>query len=110
MLQAPAMSHEVGGQPIEEVRMSWFLAGHAEIGRGADQAASEMMHPDAIDDDPRQQRIIGADEPTGEGEASTGGGQMGIALGKGNRTSGPGKNGESAGGNGIFGLFRIASM
>ena len=42
------------------------LAGHAEVLRRRDDAASEMVLPDPIDDYPGRERVLGARQPAGE--------------------------------------------
>lgn len=48
---APAIGDELGGQPVEQFRMSGRLAAGAEIAWSRDNAAAEMMLPNAVDQD-----------------------------------------------------------
>ena len=43
-------------------------AGVAEIVGRSDDALAEMMLPDAVDHHARGQRVVGAGEPTGQGQ------------------------------------------
>ena len=51
-LELPAVLDQVGGEPVEQLRVRRPLALGAEIvGRG-DNAPAEMVLPEAVDDDP----------------------------------------------------------
>ena len=54
------------GQVIEQLGVRRQFADVAEIIDGADQARAEQVVPDAIDHDPRGQRIVGAGDRLGQ--------------------------------------------
>src|SRR5438132_7481336 len=43
-------------------------AGLAEIGQALDDARAELVLPDAVDVNPRRQRVVGPSQPAGEGQ------------------------------------------
>src|SRR5436190_21224558 len=59
MLEAPAVFHELGREPIEQRWMRRGIALHAELARRADDAFTEMVMPQAIDDHARGEGIVG---------------------------------------------------
>ena len=54
---APAVGDEPPGQPVEKLGMAWRLGAEAEVAGSADQARSEVVHPDPVDPNPRRQGI-----------------------------------------------------
>ena len=72
VLHAPAAADELGGQPVEQFGMRRALAHDAEIAGRADDAAAEVIMPDAIDHDARGQRIVGVGEPLRQRGAAAG--------------------------------------
>ncbi len=66
MLDAEAARDEFVGQPIQQLGMRGTLAHAAEIVGRADDAASEMIMPDAIHHHARGQRIFGIGDPAGK--------------------------------------------
>ena len=74
--QPPPMVDQIASQIIEQLRMRGRLARRTElVGRGHDSAA-EMVLPEPVDDDPRQQvtgALLGVGEPMGQRRASIGG-------------------------------------
>ena len=50
--------------------MGWGFATEAEVIGAADQAIAEVSLPDAIDDHPRGEGVIGVSEPMGEFETT----------------------------------------
>ena len=61
-LQGPAGFDELHRQVVEQFRVSRRIAAEAEIARRADDAEPEMMHPHAIDDHARGERVGGIDD------------------------------------------------
>ena len=59
-----------GRQPVEQLGMGGRLAQPAEIAGRADQAATEMILPDPVDDDASRQRIVGPGQPSGQSQAA----------------------------------------
>ncbi len=72
LLQAPPFRDETPRQPVEQLGMRRLLAELAEIVRGADDAAAEVVGPDAIDDDARGQLVVGPRDPVRERGAAAG--------------------------------------
>ena len=48
LFAAPALAHELGGQPVEQFRMRRRLATSAEVVGCADQTGAEKLAPDLI--------------------------------------------------------------
>src|SRR5262245_19319930 len=71
--QAPALPDEFASEPVEQFRMGWSLAQFAEAAERADNAATEMVFPHAIDHDSGGKRILGIDEPASEGQPASSG-------------------------------------
>ena len=67
--ERPAAADELGGEPVEQLGMRGEGALRAEIFLGFDEAAAEIVHPDAVHLDARRERVFGMDEPAGEVEA-----------------------------------------
>ena len=66
LLAAPALTHEFGGQPVEQLRMRRRLARGPEVIGRADQTDAEKLAPDVIDRDTAGERMLRRDEPFGE--------------------------------------------
>ena len=64
LLQGPAGLHELQSEIVEQFRVSRWITTEAEIARCADQPGTEVVHPHAIYDDARGQRILGVDDRT----------------------------------------------
>ena len=79
-LQLPSVLHEIVGEPVEEFGMRRALAHGTEIRGRADEAAAEVMHPDAVHQHAGDERIRAAGEPPGEGQAPAGAGEFGILV------------------------------
>src|SRR5262249_32332824 len=79
--EAPAVGDEIARQPVEQLRVGWWIALLSEIVRRAHQAVAEMPTPNPIDDDARGERIFRTGQPLGESGATavrrTGGGKTG---------------------------------
>ena len=71
--------HELGGEPIEQLRMGRRTTAAAEIGGRRNEPASEMAEPDVVDRDPRGEGVARRREPPGEGGSASGAGR-GIGL------------------------------
>src|SRR5262245_36178535 len=79
-LHAPAAVHELGSEPIEQLRMRWRLAVLAEVSDAGDDRTAEMAQPDMVNRHSRGKRIFAARDPTRESEtASTGGFRISFA-------------------------------
>ena len=70
LLERPALLDKPIRQPIEQFRMRRLFAHPTEIAGRANQALSEMVLPDAVDDDSSRQRVFRAGNPAAP--ASTG--------------------------------------
>src|SRR6185437_2565248 len=66
MLEPPAVLDQFGGQPVEQFGMRGPTAVEAEIVGRIDQTDAEMIMPQAIDDHPREQRIVRPRGPRGQ--------------------------------------------
>ena len=53
-----------------------------EVRRSLHQPRAEVMHPDAVDDDPCEERMLSVGEHSGKGEATSARGQLGEFLGQ----------------------------
>ena len=71
--QLPAALDELGGEPVEQLRMAGLFAEAAEVAGRAGEAAAEVVLPDAVDDDAAGQRIVRPGQPAGEDAAAAGG-------------------------------------
>jgi len=49
--ETPAVVHEVGCEPVEEVRVGGRVAEAAEVAGGGGEALTEVLLPDAVDED-----------------------------------------------------------
>ena len=58
-LQPPAAFDERGREPVEQFRMTGTFSLQSEIIGRLDEADSEMLLPQPIDDDSRGERMIG---------------------------------------------------
>ena len=59
LLERPAARDELTRQMIEQFRVSRSFASQSEIAGRSHQTGSEVVHPDAIDDDSRGERVVG---------------------------------------------------
>ena len=71
-LEVPALSHEFGRQPVEQLGMAGRLAQAAEVARRARQPPPEMVLPDPVDDHPGRKRIVRPAQPAGQGQPPPG--------------------------------------
>ena len=55
---------ELGGQPVEQLRVRWRRALRAEILAGLDDAAAEELLPQPIDGHARDERVVFVDQPS----------------------------------------------
>ena len=69
----PTAGDQFGGQPIEQFLMRGVSAHRAEIVRRGHDALAEVILPQAIDDHPRRQRMIGPRQPIGQRRTTAGG-------------------------------------
>ena len=67
-LLAPALRDELGGQPVEQLRMRRRRALRAEVLARLDEPASEDLLPEPIDGDARDERVALVDQPAREAE------------------------------------------
>ena len=65
-LELPVLGDELARQPVEQVRVRGALAVEAKVVRRADDAAAEMVVPDAVNQHAGGQRILGAGDPLGQ--------------------------------------------
>ena len=63
VLHAPAVIHELDGQPVEQLLIRWAVALASEIVRRGHDAAPEMSLPDAVHHHARGQRIVARRDP-----------------------------------------------
>src|SRR5437773_2478555 len=82
----------------------------AEIRRRADEAAAEMLQPDAIHKHPRNERVCAAGKPSREGEPATAGRELRIFLRQLDGLTGRLEHSKHAGMDGFLGLFRITAV
>ena len=68
-LLAPALRHQLGREPVEQLGMRRRRALRSEVLAGLDQAASEQLLPQAVDDDARHERVVRIDEPSRKTQA-----------------------------------------
>ena len=72
---------ELGGQPVEQLRMRRRRALIAEVARRADDAAAEVVLPEAVDHHAGRQRVLGRGDPTRKRAAAMGTAVCGQLLG-----------------------------
>ena len=65
-LDAPALLYEFGGEPVQQVRVGWWLPLAAEIVGRAYNSATEMALPDPIYHHAGQERVRWVSQPRGE--------------------------------------------
>ncbi len=75
LLKAPALTYELVGQPVEQFRVCRGRTQLSEVRRRLHQALAEVMHPDAVHEDSRNQRMLSGGQPTGELQPATCAGQ-----------------------------------
>src|SRR5687768_8922436 len=90
--------------------MRWAFAHRAEVRWRTYEASAEMLEPNTIDEDARNQRIVGAGEPLRKREASSARGEFGIFLRQFNALTGRREDAESPRSNGFLRLLWIAPM
>ena len=100
-LERPALLHEPGGQVVEQLRVRGRGAAGAEVAGGRDQRLAEVVHPDAVDDDPAGQRVVGGGDGPGQVEPS-------AAVGEGRRMV-AGQDAEELAGHALARLGGIAA-
>src|SRR5262249_57344180 len=59
----PATVHEAVGQPVEQLRVRWWLAEGAEVVRRPYQALAEVPAPQPIDHDAACEWVVATDQP-----------------------------------------------
>ncbi len=70
-LDAPAILDEVHRQPVEQFRMRRQAPRATEIAQRLDDAATEVMMPDAIHEDARSKWMLWLSQPPRESQASS---------------------------------------
>src|SRR2546426_11273347 len=70
-LHAPGMLDEIAREPIKLFGINRLLAHFPEIVGSGDEALAEVPLPDPVDHDASSERIFGAGNPSGEGEAAS---------------------------------------
>src|SRR4026209_2167691 len=68
-LEAPFLFHELGCQKIQQLWMRGPVAVDAKVAGCPNQSFAEMVLPNAVYDDTRSQRILGAGDPFSQGLA-----------------------------------------
>ena len=73
------MLDEVGGKPVQQLRMARAFPLGAEVPEGFHQSGAEELFPEAVHHHPGHQGVFGISEPVGQSEAVAGlvGGQAG---------------------------------
>ncbi len=67
---APAFGDEAEGEPVEESGVGRGIGAEAEVAGGGDEAAAEVVVPDAVDHDPGGEGVGGVDDGAGQFEAA----------------------------------------
>ena len=57
LFQAESPGGELRGQPVEQFRVCRAGSEQSKIGRGFDNPSTEVMHPEAVDQDAPQQGV-----------------------------------------------------
>ena len=83
--QLPAVLHEIRRQPVEQGRMRRGLAQHAEVARGPDEAAAEVMQPEPVHQHPGGEGMLSTGEPLAESKPPAGRGHFRGGLGEADR-------------------------
>ena len=73
--RAPAVA-DFDCEPVEEFGMRGFFADATEVVGGFDEASSEVVLPDAVDDAAPGQGVVGMNDPIGECDAAVAFGVM----------------------------------
>ena len=82
-LEPPAVSHQFAGEPFEQVRMRGPFTPFAEVAGRRNDAASQMMLPESVDDHPGEQRpgpLVDVRQPFGECTPTPGGPRSGRGI------------------------------
>src|SRR5439155_7781285 len=58
LFERTAVVEKPGGEPVEEFRVGWAAAHLAQIVRGVNQAPTEVVVPDPIDDGAPGERVL----------------------------------------------------
>src|SRR5207247_6894100 len=90
--------------------MSRPITHDAEVRRRGDEAAAEMVQPDAVHQHPCDERVRTASQPACEGEPATAGREIRIFLRQLDWLAGEREHTQSAGPDGFLWLLRIAAM
>ena len=75
-LERPAGAHEFVRQPIEQLRMCRLLTEPSKVTGSCDQAATEVVHPNSIHKDARDERVLAVRQPASVCQAAAGGRQV----------------------------------
>ncbi len=73
LFDAPVLLHQLDGQPVQKLRMRRTLAHLADVIRCREDAAAEVVLPDAVRGHARRQRILVGDDPLRQCQAAPGG-------------------------------------
>ncbi len=76
MFQTPTTFDEFYGQPIQQFRMRGCHSLHAKVSRCLHKPPAKMLSPNAIDNDPRGQRILRVSQSLCQRQASPTGGDI----------------------------------
>lgn len=79
--ETPAVVHEVGGEPVEEFGVGGRVAETAEVAGGGGEALTEVLLPNAVDEDAGGQGVLAGGDPAGEGGAAAGAVREGSDFG-----------------------------
>ena len=71
ILEAPVFRNQPRGQPVEQFRMRWRCPEFTKVAGISGKTASEMLLPEAVDDDTRGELIVCARDPARECRAAT---------------------------------------
>ena len=69
-LERPPVLHQARGEIIQQLRMAWRVGAYSEVAGRAHEGSDKVVHPDAIGDDAGGQRVIRADNGSGQFQTS----------------------------------------
>lgn len=110
LFEAPARALQLIGEEVEYLTVFDRRPQLAKITWGCDEPFAEVMHPDAIDQNACQQRMIFCSQPPRQCQSSAAGGQRGIIGWEFDTMSRGGEDRQASWSHWLFGLLGVAAM
>ena len=78
VLETPVVVDQLVGEPVEQIRVRGQASVDPEIAGGFDQAGSEVVLPEPVDNHAGEQRVAWVSDPAGQRAAAGGVGSIGL--------------------------------